>query len=70
MVGVQPLAHQHMHLFDGSADEDAVLQVPPVADKQPQLTEKVDIECYAMLKVHLLLPRHVLAMSCRCCMGK
>lgn len=40
MVGVQPLAQQHTHLFDGGADEDALLQVPPVAEKQQQLTEK------------------------------
>lgn len=43
MIGVQPLANQHMHLFDGRSDEDAVLQVPKVADKQQQLTEKVGL---------------------------
>ena len=41
MVGVQPLAIQHMHLFEAGSDEDAVLQIPKVADKQQQLTEKV-----------------------------
>lgn len=41
MVGVQPLAKQHTQLFDAASDEDAVLQVPKVADKQQQLTEKV-----------------------------
>lgn len=54
MVGVQPLAQQHTHLFDGGADEDALLQVPPVAEKQQQLTEKVWIATCAMQCLHPL----------------
>ena len=44
MIGVQPLATQHTHFFEAGSDEDAVLQVPKVADKQQQLTEKVTCE--------------------------
>lgn len=41
MIGVQPLAKQHMHLFDANSEEDAILRLPKVSDKQQQLTEKV-----------------------------
>ena len=30
-----------MHLFEAGSEDDTVLQVPKVADKQQQLTEKV-----------------------------
>lgn len=40
MIGVQPLAKQHMHLFDANSEEDAILRLPKVSDKQQQLTEK------------------------------
>lgn len=40
MIGVQPLAQQHLHLFDVDSERDTILQIPKVSDKQQQLTEK------------------------------
>ena len=54
MIGVQPLAKQHAHLFDSPADEETVLQAPPVSNQQQQLVEKVSLHGVRLIKGEVL----------------
>lgn len=54
MIGVQPLAQQHLHLFDVDSERDTILQIPKVSDKQQQLTEKVNPQMLCCVRIGLM----------------